>query len=337
MIFSRILSRRLTAVVAVGATLAVAASASTGTSSAASPPPSPEPGVTADPGQQARVDALLAEVQSAPAAGLPEAFRAAAPRFDVSIALNPARARAMCSGGYAAARSDDAAVARQIMAGRLPLQNHRTVRLPANPTWREDPLRDANWQFQYHALLWVDRLRRVGLRTGDAAMLRRWQYLLRDWVADNKPWQRTSPFAWMDMTVGLRAIIFSCAIAELGSPAWLQGAVVHHGQALSDPRQYAKIGNHAMHQNNGLLALGYLANQAGPAQQRPAGQVGGHPGRHRRGSDRLPGQQLRLVEGGKAAHRHLRAPAVAAVRPGRPDAVPHGPRNRAGRPARADR
>src|SRR6266545_5254061 len=140
--------------------------------------PAPAPALTAvpngeivDPGRDERIEVALTGVKAPDAGKAKPTFSArglrAMPTVAAAITVSQDAGRAMCIGSFVQKRSDDAAVAAQIMAGKLPLPNHRTAPLASNPTWREDPYADANWRFQYHSLYWVDRLRRVGLATGN--------------------------------------------------------------------------------------------------------------------------------------------------------------------------
>jgi Heparinase II/III-like protein/Heparinase II/III N-terminus len=223
-------------------------------------------GEIVDPGRDERIEVALTGVKATDAGKAKPTFSArglrAMPTVAAAITVSQDAGRAMCIGSFVQKRSDDAAVAAQIMAGKLPLPNHRTAPLASNPTWREDPYADANWRFQYHNLYWVDRLRRVGSATGNQAMLARWKFLLQDWLHDVPPGRSAPSMSWLDMAVGMRAVFLSCAIGELGPLDWLTAAVASHGVALSDPKQYAGIGNHAMHQNNGLLAMGQVAGRS---------------------------------------------------------------------------
>jgi hypothetical protein len=155
-----------------------------------------------------------------------------------------------------APRSDDAAVAADLMAGLLTIPTFRPWRLPHNLRWSEDPFRNTNWVFNLHTLRWADPLRREGLRTGNQRMLRRYVELVRDWLDDNPYGAGRSRFAWYDMTVGVRAVALVCATTVVGDPGWLVSAMSKHAAVLSDPAEYRVRGNHALHQNIGLLALG---------------------------------------------------------------------------------
>lgn len=166
-----------------------------------------------------------------------------------------AAAHPQCRDGRFTAQPDDAEVAAALMAGKVTLSPHRTTSLPADPRWSENPLKNANWVFQYHTLRWADVLRREGVRTANEAMLRRYRFLLEDWVKDNPYGAARSSFAWYDMAVGVRSVALVCA-AQVDSSSWLLAQMTKHAQVLSNPREYRRTGNHALHQNMGLLALG---------------------------------------------------------------------------------
>lgn len=190
-------------------------------------------------------------------------------------------ARAMCFGNGVERHSTDAEQARRLMAGKIQLGSHPVTDLPDQPTWTENPFRDDNWEAAYHKLTWLDVLRREGNRTGDERMLRRWQTLLADWVrhhphgfsgADQaarprqpgqsqQPGQAVSDWVWREVPTAQRTLVLTCAVAELGPLDWLRSAIRQHGEALSDPELRVELGNHAMLQNNGLLAAGCVAGE----------------------------------------------------------------------------
>jgi hypothetical protein len=169
-------------------------------------------------------------------------------------------AKAQCFGGGFTRGAGDAAAATALMAGRLSLYRHPAARLPGNPTWRENPSGDPNWGFQLHSLRWTDVLRREGVRTRNRAMLDRYRSLLSDWVRDNPRHGAPSPFSWLDMATGLRAIEFSCAIGTFGYRPELVAALTSHGAALADRTFAPERGNHALHVHLGLLVAGCVGS-----------------------------------------------------------------------------
>ena len=87
----------------------------------------------------------------------------------------------------------------------------------------------------------------------------RYLALVRSWTTRNPYGKRgtESPMAWYDMTVGLRATELVCAAQLASGTTWLSAGHAHeHGSVLADRRTYVVVGNHALHQDIGLLALG---------------------------------------------------------------------------------
>ncbi|MEZ5116403.1 MAG: heparinase II/III family protein [Candidatus Nanopelagicales bacterium] len=150
----------------------------------------------------------------------------------------------------------DAERAAQIMAGQLQLGDFEPWPLPQDPTWAEDPYGDANWVSRYHRLTWVDVLRREGQRTGNQAMLDRYNALLRDWAVDNPRDNPASPWAWFRINAAERAIVYLCKLGRVGTEDYLPDLLVQHAVYLADPAEYPGIGNHALWMDQGLIAIG---------------------------------------------------------------------------------
>ncbi|MDQ1676110.1 MAG: hypothetical protein QOC93_1254 [Actinomycetota bacterium] len=224
------------------------------TSTAATPSATPSP--TASPTVAARSAAATAAAKTAAAATARRAV---------------AQAKAQCFGGGFNAMPGDAAAAKALMAGRLTLTPHKTARIPQNPTWKENPFKDRNWVFQYHALRWADVLRREGMRTKNAAMMYRHRVILADWMRDNPRGRKPYPspeYSWGDMGTGLRAVAFACAIGSYGYQTWMATALRRHGSVLVDPNFGVQYANHALHVRLGLLVAGCVG--ANPSWQQTA-------------------------------------------------------------------
>jgi hypothetical protein len=179
-----------------------------------------------------------------------------------------------CTGVSFVPSSTDQARADEIMSGYLTIPTFSRWKLPIDPnnptlaemkklTWAENPFANSNWVAQFQMVRWADPLRREGLRTGNEAMLTLYTEILKDWQTNNPPSNPRSRFSWQDMVVGVRAVGLVCASTVYDeTPAWLTKAETVHATALSDPAQYRKVGNHALHQNIGLLALGCKTGKA---------------------------------------------------------------------------
>lgn len=172
-----------------------------------------------------------------------------------------------CFGDRYGSSSTDADRAAALMQGELTLTGFGSATLPADPDWHENPFGSAVWVADYHTLRWADVLRREGLRTGDQAMLDRYAGLLQDWLTDNAYGApRVEDLSWSALRVGVRAIGLVCAESVLGKAPWLQSAIADHARALLDPAQRGR-GNHGLHQDMGLLALGcHLGNSVWKTQ-----------------------------------------------------------------------
>lgn len=166
---------------------------------------------------------------------------------------------------------DDARLVQSLRDGRLSLPPHRTWDLPEDPTWEEDPFRDNNWQFQFHMLRWLDPLRRAG-QDGDDEAARLWERYARSWIEANPPGQSASPWAWKDMTDGIRALELSHGLGVVGEQPWLIRSLEQHRDWLADP-EHLKAGNHGLHQTVGLFVAASVL-QDRQAQQRAVDELG---------------------------------------------------------------
>jgi hypothetical protein len=149
-----------------------------------------------------------------------------------------------------------------LLAGRYWLAYHPTVALGLDPTWREDPLGDKNWEFMHHSLQVVSSLLEGWADTGRADYLARAEFLLSDWVEENPRLGSVSIWAWNDHSTALRAAVLACASIYLTDHPWLQSALVLHGETLADPLFYVNHGNHALNQSIGLLEVANVLGRA---------------------------------------------------------------------------
>ena len=130
----------------------------------------------------------------------------------------------------------DATQAKNLMAGRLSLAGFGVTRLVAHPTWREDPFHNRTWTYKYHALRWLDVLRREAVHTHNKAMRDRYLALVRSWTSRSPYVKRgtESPMAWYNMSVGLRSTELVCAAQLASGTTWLAHAMREHGSVLAD-------------------------------------------------------------------------------------------------------
>jgi hypothetical protein len=144
----------------------------------------------------------------------------------------------------------------RLLHNRYTLGSERTVRLPANPTWRENPFHDDNWLFDYHSLRFVLKLEAAWAQTGNRRYLDRALFILHDWLRDNPRSAPRSRFSWDDHATAWRAMVLACTADIVPMSAWLRSALVLHGAVLASPGFYVRHGNHALNQSIGLLDVG---------------------------------------------------------------------------------
>lgn len=156
---------------------------------------------------------------------------------------------------------DAAARVSEVSSGLLTLHPHAPVEIGSEPAWSEDPLDDANWRFQYHSLVWLDRYRDAAERLGDDAALAHYERLLASWIRTNPVGASANDYAWFDMSVGLRAVVLAFAVDRLGRQGWLIDALHVHGEFLASSAHYDSRGNHGLHQDLGLIVVAQLVER----------------------------------------------------------------------------
>lgn len=148
---------------------------------------------------------------------------------------------------------------KQLLAGRLHMSPHPAWTLPEEPTWKEDPFTDRNWTFQYHMLRWLEPLRRAAAK-GDQRAYAMWWRWTKDWVEKNPRSAPQSPWAWTDMSDGIRAqqVCLAAPLIAKQDPQqleWLEAVIRDHAEHLADPK-FMGNANHALHQQESLFVCG---------------------------------------------------------------------------------
>jgi hypothetical protein len=145
-----------------------------------------------------------------------------------------------------------------LLANRYRINVHPAVTIPADPTWRENPLDDDNWEYQFHSQWLVLSLLQSFDETGDRRYLDKAARLLRDWWEDNGRGKPRSSVAWDRMGTALRAQVLACSAGYLPLEPWLAAALDRHGQLLAGGTFYVGRGNWALNQDLGLLEVGIV-------------------------------------------------------------------------------
>lgn len=146
----------------------------------------------------------------------------------------------------------------QLLEGKLTLSPHNAQSVGPDFAWDSDPLEDANWRFQYHCLVWVDRLLEASQLADSDPGRCLYERLIKTWIDQNPIESGASDYSWFDMAVGMRAIVLLRAVEYFGPVSWLVDSIRIHGEHLADPNNYEGKGNHSLHQDMGLLAIGHF-------------------------------------------------------------------------------
>lgn len=165
------------------------------------------------------------------------------------------RARGQCQQGNWGSESDDYEMARSIMRGSGQIRPFGIMRLGKNPSWRRQASLDASGNGLMGSLHWTMPLLRVGMKTGNRAMVRRFYYLIEDWIRNNPPHRPRQSDFYGQIESGFRMLTLSCALA---GPAphrrFLVKAMRVQGQVAA--RRWHSVNNTSFHQASGIFAIG---------------------------------------------------------------------------------
>ncbi|MBB2913871.1 hypothetical protein FHS43_005180 [Streptosporangium becharense] len=193
---------------------------------------------------QALVVSFVLLMTAGTTAGTAEAGEAAANR--------EARRTAECQGDWLPATPTSS----DIMDGRLEFLDLPPVKVGKDVDWRTDPYRNRSWSMVFHSLRWMGRLVADYETNEDRTYLTRAVEIAKDWVADNpRGGARTSPYAWQEHPIALRAPALVCLSKHVSEP-WLTASLAEHAKMLADPKLYEKGHNHGIDQDIALLGIG---------------------------------------------------------------------------------
>jgi hypothetical protein len=187
-------------------------------------------------------------------------------RAGSNVLPNVARGQAQCDLGITRARSNDADLARQIMAGRVAIEKYGTVVIPQNPTWRPQSGLDSSGDAHMSSLHYLMPLLREGVRSGDQAMINRFYVLIRDWSLNNRLGMKYPPnrAAWQPIYTGFRMQVIGCALAgPRGNELWLRQLAAVHANYVTTYRSSLASNNTGIQLGMGQYVLGCSMNNAG--------------------------------------------------------------------------
>lgn len=214
--------------------------------------PGPAPSGPVAPASAARVDTPMSDYDPVPQGVLGPEARRTVRAVPASVR---ARAESQCQQAAWGPLPRDATQAQAIMAGRFELGDYGVMRVRPNPNWRNQGSLDSSGNGHQNSLHWALPLLRVGVATGNSAMVSRFYYLIKDWVRDNPPRKPRNGAAYGQIETGYRLLTMTCALAgPMGNQPWVFKALRSQGMIAS--RRWAAINNASFHHAAGVFAAG---------------------------------------------------------------------------------
>lgn len=214
----------------------------------------------------ALVGTLVGPLTAAPAAQAAVLTTSYGNRNGSNVLPDVTRAQAQCDLGITRAGSQDASLARQIMAGRVAIEKYGTVVIPQNPTWRPQSGLDSSGDAHMSSLHYLMPLLREGVRTGDQSMINRFYVLIRDWSLNNRLGMKHPPnsAAWQPIYTGYRMQVIGCALAgPRGNELWLRQLAAVHANYVTTYRSSLASNNTGIQLAMGEYVLGCAMGNAG--------------------------------------------------------------------------
>jgi hypothetical protein len=214
----------------------------------------------------ALVGTLVGPLAGAPAAQAAVMTTSYGNRNGSNVLPNVTRAQAQCDLGITRAGSQDASLARQIMAGRVAIEKYGTVVIPQNPTWRPQSGLDSSGDAHMSSLHYLMPLLREGVRTGDQDMINRFYVLIRDWSLNNRLGMKHPPnsAAWQPIYTGYRMQVIGCALAgPRGNELWLRQLAAVHANYVTTYRSSLASNNTGIQLAMGEYVLGCAMGNTG--------------------------------------------------------------------------
>lgn len=134
-----------------------------------------------------------------------------------------------------------------------------------NPGNLEEGLK-GGWRFFYHSLAWIVPLRRK-VKT-DSKYSHKYLEIVLGWLhkygmpPTPLPTQKDpGDYTWYDMSTAWRTMIIIGAVSMVGADKDLLAHLETHTRVLANNDYYAKVGNHALHQNFALISSSLILNR----------------------------------------------------------------------------
>lgn len=169
------------------------------------------------------------------------------------------QAQAQCNLGVTASKSSDVRLAQQIMNGSVPIEKYGTMVIASNPTWRPQSGLDSSGDAHMGSLHYLMPLLRVGVATGNTAMVDRFYGLIRDWSLDNRLGMAKPPnsAAWQPLYTGYRMQVIGCALAgPRGGELWLRQLAAVHANYVTTYRSSLASNNTGIQLAMGQYVIG---------------------------------------------------------------------------------
>jgi hypothetical protein len=191
------------------------------------------------------------------------AIAAALAAFLGMLAPVPARAATFTLCDSADSTSPTVAQADALLANRYTFDGFKTVTLPSNLTWKEDPFHNPTWVLKLHQMYWTEPLWYAYIKTGYTKYKYRYIALLQSWYSKNPQSNPPSTWSWAQHSVAIRSMVVSCALKRgLSTYGWLRAMADQHGAKLATYSFYLVTGNRALDQDIGLLDIGCARGKA---------------------------------------------------------------------------
>lgn len=178
----------------------------------------------------------------------------------INLAAAKRRARTQCIPyGRWAPLADDKQRANDLMRkGRTTIDPYGTLRVPKNPSWRRQSSLDHSGNGHMHSLFWALPLLRVGMKTKNKRMIKRFYTIIYDWIKDNPRKKPRQAVAYGQINAGFRMLTLTCALAgPAPRPVYLYEAMMTQYKIGS--KGWRLSNNASFHHASGIFAMGCVA------------------------------------------------------------------------------